>query len=284
KKATDLMALVPWDVTAGVPSVTVNAANMSTTGVDVSLQAKPIDGMVKWQSNLLFSYNQHKVTEHFQEYQPYTLPSNGSNLRPIKGYGAYTVISYRWAGLDPTNGDPMGYLHGQVSKDYQQLNWGDVTLGDLVFHGSALPQYFGAFRNTFSWKNLQLSINLTYRFDYFFRKPTVDYSSLSAGYPLHADYYRRWQASGDEKLTTIPSFVYPNNAQRGNFYRDTEVNIRRGDHIRLQDAVLSYKVASQRIRALLGLQSLTRSEEHTSELQSRENLVCRLLLEKKNNN
>src|SRR5690606_42030448 len=28
---------------------------------------------------------------------------------------------------------------------------------------------------------------------------------------------------------------------------------------------------------------LERSEEHTSELQSRENLVCRLLLEKKNN-
>src|SRR5690606_41915770 len=28
--------------------------------------------------------------------------------------------------------------------------------------------------------------------------------------------------------------------------------------------------------------SFTRSEEHTSELQSRENLVCRLLLEKKN--
>src|SRR5690606_41338076 len=29
-------------------------------------------------------------------------------------------------------------------------------------------------------------------------------------------------------------------------------------------------------------QKLSRSEEHTSELQSRENLVCRLLLEKKN--
>src|SRR5690606_41209068 len=29
--------------------------------------------------------------------------------------------------------------------------------------------------------------------------------------------------------------------------------------------------------------SVGRSEEHTSELQSRENLVCRLLLEKKNN-
>src|SRR5690606_21316437 len=33
----------------------------------------------------------------------------------------------------------------------------------------------------------------------------------------------------------------------------------------------------------LGAGSAIRSEEHTSELQSRENLVCRLLLEKKNN-
>src|SRR5690606_41796835 len=32
------------------------------------------------------------------------------------------------------------------------------------------------------------------------------------------------------------------------------------------------------------LQLLARSEEHTSELQSRENLVCRLLLEKKKEN
>src|SRR5690606_14489742 len=36
--------------------------------------------------------------------------------------------------------------------------------------------------------------------------------------------------------------------------------------------------------ALIGmLQEIKRSEEHTSELQSRENLVCRLLLDKKNN-
>src|SRR5207302_10552790 len=37
----------------------------------------------------------------------------------------------------------------------------------------------------------------------------------------------------------------------------------------------------QRIAAHLGFGRAFRSEEHTSELQSRENLVCRLLLEKK---
>src|SRR5690606_42158969 len=36
-----------------------------------------------------------------------------------------------------------------------------------------------------------------------------------------------------------------------------------------------------RIGAYVGSCSRVRSEEHTSELQSRENLVCRLLLEKK---
>src|SRR5690606_41846814 len=40
--------------------------------------------------------------------------------------------------------------------------------------------------------------------------------------------------------------------------------------------------AWQQLAALLELRfGLLRSEEHTSELQSRENLVCRLLLEKK---
>src|SRR5690606_41223207 len=34
-------------------------------------------------------------------------------------------------------------------------------------------------------------------------------------------------------------------------------------------------------RSLVGMAAAARSEEHTSELQSRENLVCRLLLEKK---
>src|SRR5690606_39826252 len=43
-----------------------------------------------------------------------------------------------------------------------------------------------------------------------------------------------------------------------------------------------YIPESPRFLANAGLKREARSEEHTSELQSRENLVCRLLLEKKN--
>src|SRR3712207_7212267 len=62
-----------------------------------------------------------------------------------------------------------------------------------------------------------------------------------------------------------------------------------GDHRRLQDAIdlmidagddgEAFNRADVRFH-----HDLVRSEEHTSELQSRQYLVCRLLLEKKKNN
>src|SRR5690606_39607388 len=48
-------------------------------------------------------------------------------------------------------------------------------------------------------------------------------------------------------------------------------------------AVCSSNDNSKHLRSAGPVRSPFRSEEHTSELQSRENLVCRLLLEKKKN-
>src|SRR5690606_39580230 len=45
--------------------------------------------------------------------------------------------------------------------------------------------------------------------------------------------------------------------------------------------ILFYQRSRRSDNPILNLQLFKRSEEHTSELQSRENLVCRLLLEKK---
>src|SRR5690242_21402041 len=51
------------------------------------------------------------------------------------------------------------------------------------------------------------------------------------------------------------------------------------------DADAAKDVSRLRVEALIGgRQVLVRSEEHTSELQSHVNLVCRLLLEKKKKN
>src|SRR5438093_7083137 len=59
-----------------------------------------------------------------------------------------------------------------------------------------------------------------------------------------------------------------------------ELEVVRSFHERRVDGVI---VPSSRV-GFQYLRHLSRSEEHTSELQSLTNLVCRLLLEKKNNN
>src|SRR5690606_39941609 len=55
--------------------------------------------------------------------------------------------------------------------------------------------------------------------------------------------------------------------------------------VRLLDAddAQAHRSMSWTVLILIGAMIPLRSEEHTSELQSRENLVCRLLLEKKKN-
>src|SRR3712207_7923746 len=58
---------------------------------------------------------------------------------------------------------------------------------------------------------------------------------------------------------------------------------------RTRDWIVKYitgpeKLRSQKDRAAIALAEKYRSEEHTSELQSRQYLVCRLLLEKKKKN
>ena len=63
-------------------------------------------------------------------------------------------------------------------------------------------------------------------------------------------------------------------------YRNHFGNADSRTHVFGEDARNLVEIARKQAAGLLGIQS-DRSEEHTSELQSRQYLVCRLLLEKK---
>src|SRR5690606_41072658 len=85
-----------------------------------------------------------------------------------------------------------------------------------------------------------------------------------------------------------PFRATPVTDQNGSIHRHTQAPQRSGEeaHRMTQRRIglIGYGDVSvvhvEAIQAIDGLE-LVRSEEHTSELQSRENIVCRLLLEKK---
>lgn len=242
KKSTDVISPVPVDVTiTGLASFFRNSASLSGKGLDLTLHTRNILRPFGWSSHLLFSYNKTVVSRYLEKKDRATGYVNaGGTISPIEGRDAYNVITYKWAGLDPSNGDPQGYLNGRVSKDYTAIinsgGWEDVTV-----HGSAIPHYFGSLRQEISFEGLSLSCNMVYKFSYYFLRRSINYEGLYSGWVGHGDYAIRWQKPGDELGTTVPSQVYPSNTRRDLFYSSSDVLVEKGDHVRLQDIRLGYE-------------------------------------------
>jgi len=243
KKATDLIGLIPADLTQGAGSVlNQNSAELTTKGVDININSQNLNGSINWNTNFLFSYNKNTVTRYLNVPTSYNYYiGNGTGISPIVGQPAYNIISYRWAGLNPQNGNPRAYLNGEVSEDYTAIT-ATARESDLVYSGSAIPQIYGALRNDLGFRQFNLSFNISYRFDYNFRRQTTSYESLYNSWTGYDDYADRWQKPGDELKTVVPSMVYPSNPLRDQIYNYSNITVEKGDHIRLQDIRLSYRI------------------------------------------
>jgi TonB-linked SusC/RagA family outer membrane protein len=248
KNGKDLIGYQPVDQTTGVlnPATGLfqykgNVAAMKGHGVEITLHSNNLRGSLKWQSDLIFSTAANRVTSYYQyNNQASNYVANAYTIVPLVGKPLYSILTYQWAGLDPANGNPRGYLNGQVSSDYTSI-LANSTVNDLHYSGSAVPQVYGYFRNTFTFRQFTLSANIAYKLDYYFIRPAVQYDALISGWDVSTgDYAHRWQVPGDEKHTNVPSFTYPTNSQRDQFYQQAVVNVEKGDNIRLQDVRLSY--------------------------------------------
>jgi TonB-linked SusC/RagA family outer membrane protein len=246
KDSRQLIGLVPADLTNGTAGIlNTNSAELKGHGVDVTLNTVNLAGKFAWKSFLLFSVNKNKVAKYLYTPGSYSFYINSGSVTPVVGEPASTVTSYRWAGLDPASGNPIAYLNGKPSQDYASIVSG-VQKSDLVFSGSAVPQVFGSLRNEVSFAGFSLSVNVTYRFDYYFRRPATGYSALFSNWTGYSDYEQRWQKPGDEAHTNVPSLTYPGDANRDAVYQYSNITVEKGDNIRLQDARLSYRFNHRR--------------------------------------
>lgn len=245
KKGTDLYGKTPIDPTTGIAigySYMRNVASMRGSGWELSLTTQNIRRQLHWESTFMLSHAVSKTDKYYHDpVLPSSFISNGTTINPMNGFDLYSIISYKWAGLDPKTGDPIGYLNGEKSIDYEAI-YNAMNKEDLVYSGSAIPKYNAALRNSYNWKGIQLDFNITGSFNYYFRKPTINYGSLFQMNNGHADFAKRWQVPGDETHTDIPSMVYPVNNYRDLFYQYSEATVEKGDYIKLQYVNLSYSI------------------------------------------
>lgn len=259
KKTADLLSQAPLDPSTGYNATVYNTADLKTSGIDFSLKSKNLQiNNFSWTSNLLMSYNRVIVTK------VYTGEAD-TNGQLVQGFPQYNVgsdlnriFAWRWAGLDPNTGDPRvydpkGILTVSATTSNSTINNELINTprsGAVVhYFGSAVPVYFGSFRNTFTYGQLSISANLKGEFDFFFRRPIsteVNYlGEFYSGAVSGAEYDNRWQKPGDEKHTNVPSLANVQNNNRDSIYQLSDINVEKGDNIRLQEINLSYAIVNK---------------------------------------
>ena len=244
KEGDDLYGVQPYFPSSGNNTVTRNYASTLTHGFDLDISGKIIEGEFSWTGTWFHSLVKEEVTRYSILPTPLNVASyssgrGGTLPEPMEGAPLYSIVSFPFAGLDPNDGSPRGLLDGEPSTDYGSILNG-TTLDQLIFHGSAIPTSFGAWRNQFAYKGFELSLNLTYRLGYYFRRETVNYTSLNRGNITHSDYAQRWQNPGDELYTSIPSDPQEVNEIRTTFEQVNSSQVRKGDHVRFQDVQVAY--------------------------------------------
>lgn len=249
KRGINLIGYSPLSASTGISMFKGNTASTKGQGVDLTLsfnvfKTKP----VKWSSTINYSYSLDKVLKYDVEATSFDYLFYGmGSVTPLVGKPIFSTFGYKWAGLDHEKGDPQGYLHGEISKDYGAII-SETTTNELAYFGSARPTSFGSFFNTVSYKSLSLSFNILYKFGYYLRRSSLEYGSLFYKLKGHRDYNERWQQPGDELRTNVPSMPdFPLNPSRTTFYSYVEPLISKADHIRLQDINLSYTLSTSKL-------------------------------------
>lgn len=241
KQGIDLIGVTPYVPSSGIEQFKGNYANTNGQGMDIVLDSRILRNKLKWTNSFFFSTIK-EVVSNYKQLGTVSSYRDDLQITPMEGKPLYGIYNYAWAGLDPENGNPRGYLNGEISTDYAEI-LKETKPEDLVFIGSSRPTVFGAFRNTFSYNNFSFSFNISYRLKYYFRKNAVNFNSILKGEGGHGDYNLRWQKAGDEKHTQVPSLPTSENLNRHNFYQFAEVHAEKGDHVRLQDINFSYNLS-----------------------------------------
>ncbi|WP_164111695.1 MULTISPECIES: SusC/RagA family TonB-linked outer membrane protein [Sphingobacterium] len=243
KNGKDMIGDAPMPPSSGVQNFRGNYAEISGQGLDIVVKLnKSFVNEFRWHSAFQWSWATDKVKKYETSFAPalyFGASGNTFDKYPIEGYPLYAVFSMPWAGLDPVNGNPRGYIEEVASDDYVALN--TPALEDIHYHGPAKPVYFGNLFNELSYKGFYASFNIVYKLGYYFRRGSINYNSLINNWSGHRDFAIRWEQPGDELRTDVPSMLYPNNTNRDIFYQRASVLVEKGDHVRLQYINMGYE-------------------------------------------
>ncbi|WP_228458595.1 SusC/RagA family TonB-linked outer membrane protein [Chryseobacterium aureum] len=208
----DLIFPVPLPVSAGVPDNTIsrNVGTMYNRGFEFSINADVIKTQnFTWNINANASTLKNQITELSNGI---TEIINGTKKISV-GHSIYDYWLRQWYGVDPADGSPLflaadAYAN-TTAADIRTVNGQKVTTNfnkaKYDYSGTAIPDLFGSFGTSITYKQWSLSALFTYQLG----GKTYDsnyaalMSSYSQGGALSTDILDRWTTPG--QITDVPA-------------------------------------------------------------------------------
>jgi TonB-linked SusC/RagA family outer membrane protein len=256
KDSKDIIGRQSMDATYGWDAANVNFASINNKGLEIAFNAIPLKkNGFKWETNLNFAHNKNEVVEvgivgatlsnYLNTLAPYEYVDMYAQYGmlgylgiPIKGKPLSRLYAYKYGGLDG-NGEPMIY-----DENNELISWNAYSGNPdaLKYMGTSTPTVFGNLRNSFSYKGLTLAVNLTYKFGHVFRAPRATAPQVFTGGAYLKDIAERWQKPGDEEFTDVPKYSRWNAYYMNGYYKNADINVLKGDLVRLKDLSLDYNL------------------------------------------
>jgi TonB-linked SusC/RagA family outer membrane protein len=229
KETTDLFIAKPLSLLSSTTTINANLGALENKGVELGLSYQIFDGDFKWSVNGNIAYNENKITNLGDDYDPENPILAGGGTALAEGHAIGTFYRVRWAGVNPANGNPLWLdADGNLTGTFNTSN-------RVLLDKTQDPKYVGGFGTNFSYKGFALNALFTYAADQWRLNGSyaiIEDTGLSGFANMSTALSRIWQEPGD--ITDIPRFNSVTRAQAGTRYLED------ASFLRLRNISLSY--------------------------------------------
>ncbi len=250
RNSFDLIGLMETSGVGGNAYKWGNYADMASEGVEFSINTLNLTiNDFSWSTNFNIGYTRDRITR--LDFNPRIGDAIVQGGAAVAGGPRRGLFSTKFAGLD-SRGIPRFYDDtGETVYNYDlqdRENLSDI----LQFEGSAEPRGAGGLNNAFSYKNLSLSVFLSYKFDYKIRLDDAFFPRYNDFRSMPTSFADRWVIPGDEVFTPYPVILDRKTIEAEStdyqnaydLYNKSTVRVADGSYVRLKSVRLAYNFPS----------------------------------------
>jgi TonB-dependent starch-binding outer membrane protein SusC len=234
KVSKDVLLQVTIPPSIGFSNFWDNVAEIRNQGLELALKTRNLVGSLKWNTTLNVARNFNELVS-IGNYTQDAVAGGTNDTRVVVGEPVGTNFLVKFSHVDKLTGDPI-YLdiNGNETRTWDPI--------DRVPVGNVLPKAVGGFENTFSYRNFDLGLLLTFSLGgNIYDSSSKRQLGVVTDWNMRTDLFDRWRKPGDDakypRLTQDEA-----NHGAGTPWINTDLWLHKADYLRFRRLYVAYNI------------------------------------------